>query len=66
MKTDDSNKLKMHRIISLIIIVIGILLMMMKIFEDSEPGAIPLLLIIVGAGWYLKTRARIRSQQIKP
>jgi c-di-AMP phosphodiesterase-like protein len=64
MKTDDSNKLKMHRIISLIIIVIGILLMMMKIFEDSEPGAIPLLLIIVGAGWYLKTRARIRSQQI--
>jgi c-di-AMP phosphodiesterase-like protein len=66
MKTDDSNKLKMHRIISLIIIIIGILLMMMKIFEDSEPGAIPLLLIIVGAGWYLKTRARIRSQQIKP
>jgi c-di-AMP phosphodiesterase-like protein len=63
MKTDISNKLKMHKIISLIIIVIGILLMMMKIFEDSEPGAIPLMLIIVGTGWYLKTRARIRSQQ---
>ena len=63
MKSDINNKLKMHKIISLIIIVIGILLMMMKIFEDSEPGAIPLMLIIVGTGWYLKTRARIRSEQ---
>jgi hypothetical protein len=32
--------------------VIGVLLMIFKIAVDSEPGAIPLLLIVVGVGWY--------------
>jgi len=64
MKTDNSKKLKIKELISVLTIVIGILLMLMKIYEDSEPGAIPLLLILLGAGGYLITRGHIRKQHL--
>ena len=31
-----------------------------KIYADGEPGAIPLLLIVLGAGWYFVARVRAR------
>jgi lipoprotein signal peptidase len=64
MKTDNSKKLKIKELISVLTIVIGILSMLMKIYEDSEPGAIPLLLILLGAGGYLITRGQIRKQHL--
>lgn len=40
--------IKISLIVWLSIIVIGILLMIFKITVDSEPGAIPVFLVIIG------------------
>ena len=68
MSTDDAiqgagRKLKVHTLLSVLTIVIGVALMIFMISTESEPGAIPLLLIVLGTGWYLVTRRRIRSQR---
>lgn len=63
MSAVESKKIKMQSIFAVITVVIGILLMIMKIYEDSEPGAIPLLLIFCGIGLYFIKRTRFRSQQ---
>jgi hypothetical protein len=34
-----------------------------KIYADSEPGAIPLMLIVLGSAWYLITRVRARARR---
>ena len=63
MKTDNSKKLMVHTLLlSRLTLVIGTLLMIFKIYADSEPGAIPLLMIVVGAGWYFVSRFQLRSQ----
>lgn len=53
----------MHKQIAVLMIVIGFVLMVMKIYADSEPGAIPLLLVILGIAWYCIAQLRMRSQQ---
>ncbi len=58
---DTMKKLKVHAILSTLIIVIGVVLMIYMIFVEDEPGGIPLLLIVFGMGWYFITRVRIRS-----
>ena len=55
------KKLNTHKLISTIIIVIGVVLMVYMILVEDEPGGIPLLLIAGGTVWHLITRARIRS-----
>lgn len=60
---DASKKLKVHTILSSLTLVIGVMLLIYMITVESEPGAIPLLLIVFGIGWYLITRARIRSHR---
>ena len=45
----------MHKLISATLIAVGLALMVMKIYADSEPGAIPLALILFGIGWYAVT-----------
>ena len=52
----------MQKILSLLTLAIGLVLMVGKIYADSEPGAIPLLLVVVGIGWYFISRVRTRSQ----
>lgn len=68
MSTDDpiqdpTAKLKVHTLLSALTIVIGALLMTYMIYVESEPGALPLLLVVGGTGWYFITRARIRSHR---
>lgn len=48
----------MHRLISVLTVVIGLVLMIGKIIADSEPGAVPLLLVVGGAGCYFVGQAR--------
>ena len=60
MKTD--NYTRRSTIGPLLTIVIGVVLMLRQMYFDSEPGAIPLLLIVFGIGWYFITGARIRSR----
>lgn len=63
MSTDNAgSKLKLHARLSMAILVIGLVLMIFMITTESEPGALPLLLVVVGTGWHLVTRARIRSR----
>ncbi len=48
----------MQKRLAIITIAIGLVLVAGKIYADSEPGLIPLLLVVVGTGWYLVARAR--------
>jgi len=61
MKTEIPQKLKTHKLISTLLIVIGFVLLAFMILVEDEPGAIPLLLIVSGTGWYLFTKFGIRS-----
>ncbi|MFP8488841.1 hypothetical protein ACKGJO_07040 [Gracilimonas sp. Q87] len=63
MKTNQFKKLKMHTLLSLLTIFIGIALLTFMVIVENEPGAIPLALILVGTGWYFFTRSKIRSLQ---
>jgi uncharacterized membrane protein len=62
MKTYNSEKLKIQSLLSTLMMIVGILLMLLKIYVDSEPGALPLLFIIVGAVGYAITRVQLRSR----
>ncbi len=55
--------LRIQNLLSILMIVLGIVLMTFMINVESEPGGIPILLVLFGAGWYLITRLRSRSQQ---
>lgn len=64
MKTDLHKKLKIQSLLSVLLAVIGIVLMTFMIIVESEPGALPLLLILVGAGWYFITKFKIELQHV--
>ncbi|MEX0844698.1 MAG: hypothetical protein WD022_05430 [Balneolaceae bacterium] len=63
MERNHTKNLKMHQLLSLLTILMGIALMTFMIVVEDEPGAIPLALIIAGTGWYFFTRYKVRSQQ---
>ena len=58
---DAMKKPMVHKLLSTLSIVIGIVLLIYMIYVEDEPGGIPLLLIVFGIAWYLITRRRIRS-----
>jgi hypothetical protein len=57
------EKLKVHKTLSALTVAVGFVLMSGKIYADSEPGAIPMLLVVLGTGWYLAARVRTRSRR---
>ena len=63
MTTATEKSFRVERLWSAIITVSGAVLMAGKIVADSEPGAIPLLLVVLGAAWYVSTRIRARGGQ---
>ena len=63
LKMKPLKKLELHKLLSALTIAVGFVLMMAKIYADSEPGAIPILLVVLGVGWYFITQVRIQSQQ---
>ncbi len=54
------EKLKVQKILAVLAVAAGLVLMAGKIYADSEPGAIPMLLVVLGTGWYLVARVRAR------
>lgn len=58
---DANKKSPVQTIPAVLIVAIGLVLMIGKMYVDSEPGAIPLLMVVLGTGWYLVARARARS-----
>lgn len=53
--------MKAQTIVAVFFLVVGLLLMAGKIYFDSEPGLLPLLLVVVSGGWLLVARIRSRK-----
>lgn len=66
MNTKRSNMLKKYKLLSVLTLAIGIVLLIFMIIVEHEPGAIPLLLIVLGTGGYLITRAKLRKLPTMP
>jgi hypothetical protein len=62
MKKEISQTLKNKRIFSLISVFIGLVLLGYMIKVENEPGALPLLLILVGSIWLIINQLRIKKQ----
>jgi hypothetical protein len=60
MKTERTRDAWRKSALPILVIVIGALLLAIKVYVDSEPGAIPLLLVAGGSGWYLLQRFQPR------
>lgn len=60
---DTLEKLRVQKILSALTVAIGFVLMSGKVYADSEPGAIPMLLVVLGTGWYLVAWVRTRSRR---
>lgn len=60
-RRDTLEKLKLYRLLSAIPVVVGVGLMTYMIRVESEPGAIPLLVVVLGAGWGVLTHLRVQS-----
>ena len=54
------NRPRPSTIGAVLIVAIGAVLMTGKIYADSEPGLLPLLLVAFGTGWYVIARVRAR------
>lgn len=65
MKPVISNKLKISRTISLIMMVLGVVLLTFMVTVEGEPGALPLLLLFGGSSVFLITRYLIKVQTSK-
>jgi fatty acid desaturase len=47
-----------HTLMSIVIMIIGFALMVYMIVVESEPGALPLLLVLIGMSWFFITLYR--------
>lgn len=57
---DHRDRSVIHRRLAAALFVAGALLMAFKIREDSEPGAIPLLLVLASIAWFVTATVRAR------
>src|SRR4028119_759379 len=60
------RKRKVRKVLSALIVAVGFVLVAGKIYADSEPRAIPMLLVVLGTGWHLVARARARARGREP
>lgn len=60
---DPNAALRVQTGLSVVLIVLGFALMVMMIVVENEPGALPLLMLLVGIGWYVVTRLRLRARR---
>lgn len=58
---DNPQKAGNLKLLPAITIALGFLLLMYMIIVEDEPGAVPLLLIAFGIGWYIISKARTPS-----
>lgn len=62
MKSENKKHNNWQSITALAILVLGSLLMIFKMYADSEPGAIPLIMVLGGTAGFIFTKLRIRTQ----
>ena len=53
-----SNRYTLHKVIALTIVLIGLVLLIYMITVESEPGALPLFLILLGVIWFVISKKR--------
>jgi hypothetical protein len=63
MTQTSGKKLNVQLLLSVLIIVAGAVLMTIKIVADSEPGLIPLVLVVGGIAWFFVARTRTRARE---
>lgn len=56
----------MRRLAPILLVIVGAALMIAQIRTDSEPGAIPLALVVLGLGAYVVVHVRRRSRALPP
>jgi len=61
MTSNYSKKLKIHRILSILILALGFMVLIYGIIVEDEPTLVALLLIVSGTVWYIITRSKIKS-----
>lgn len=61
MKKEISYGLKASRGFAIAILVLGVVLMAYMITVESEPGALPLLFVLVGIVWLLVNRYQVKK-----
>jgi len=62
MKNNITQTQKIGRIASLAILILGIALLIFMITFESEPGALPLLLVLTGTVWFSINQYRIKRK----
>jgi hypothetical protein len=58
--------LHLQKIISLVILISGLLLVTFMITYEDEPGALPLMLILIGGIWFTLNQIRIKKNKLNP
>jgi hypothetical protein len=61
MNQPAQSNLRLQTRLSIVMTLIGVALLIMMIAVESEPGALPLLIIVLGVAWFCVTRVRSRS-----
>ena len=61
MKKESNRKLLLYRTFSILTILLGLILMLYMIVVEDEPGALPLLLIIIGTAWFSIIQIRTKN-----
>ncbi|MFW5972699.1 MAG: hypothetical protein ACOCTG_01810 [Bacteroidota bacterium] len=56
MQKEVRSRSDVQSVLSLLTVVVGAVLLIYMVRVESEPGAIPLLLVISGTVWYLVAR----------
>ncbi len=61
MPVQKNQSPKIQRVISIVIILLGLVLLAFMVIVEDEPGALPLFLIITGTTWLLFIQKKIRK-----
>ena len=63
MTSGNTKKPMVHKILSVLVTLIGAALLVFMITQEGEPGAVPLIMITAGIGWFLASGYYSRSRQ---
>ena len=54
------KKLRVHALLASIVLLLGLVMLIAMIVIESEPGGIPVVAVLVGAGWLIATCRRMQ------
>lgn len=55
--------MRIQRLAAAAVFALGVALMAVMIVDESEPGALPVLLVIIGGGWWFALHRRSRKRR---